>query len=102
MHLRRKNSEGNTNVLTISARHGLISQDDFFNKNIASEDTSTYFLLQRGDFAYNKSYSAGYPLGAIKSLVAMTQVLYLHCIFAFLRRKQMNAHVFLRIISRQD
>lgn len=70
IHLRRKNSEGNTNVLTISARHGLISQDDFFNKNIASEDTSTYYLLQRGDFAYNKSYSSGYPFGAIKPLVA--------------------------------
>lgn len=64
----RKNDEGNTNVLTISAQHGLISQEKFFNKSIASEDKSNYFLLEKGDFAYNKSYSAGYPFGAIKSL----------------------------------
>ena len=29
--LNRKNTTGNTNVLTISAQHGLISQEDFFN-----------------------------------------------------------------------
>ncbi|MCD8049905.1 MAG: restriction endonuclease subunit S [Clostridia bacterium] len=64
----RRNSEGNTNVLTISARYGLISQEDFFGKGIASEDKSNYFLLYKGDFAYNKSYSNGYPYGAIKVL----------------------------------
>lgn len=66
--LTRKNDEGNTNVLTISAQHGLISQEKFFNKSIASEDKSNYFLLEKGDFAYNKSYLAGYPFGAVKSL----------------------------------
>lgn len=66
--LTRKNDEENTNVLTISAQHGLISQQEFFNKSIASEDKSNYFLLERGDFAYNKSYSAGYPFGVVKSL----------------------------------
>lgn len=59
--LNRKNTTGNTNVLTISAQHGLISQEDFFNKSIASEDKSNYFFLKRGEFAYNKSYSNGYP-----------------------------------------
>ena len=39
-----------------------------FRKNIASSDTSNYFLLEKGDFAYNKSYSAGYPYGTIKKL----------------------------------
>lgn len=68
--LNRKNTTGNTNVLTISAQHGLISQEDFFNKSIASEDKSNYFLLKRGEFAYNKSYSNGYPFGALKPLVA--------------------------------
>lgn len=66
--LTRKNDEENTNVLTISAQYGLISQQEFFNKSIASEDKSNYFLLERGDFAYNKSYSAGYPFGVVKSL----------------------------------
>ena len=66
--LMRKNREGNDNVLTISAQYGLISQSDFFNKSIASEDKSNYFLLHKGEFAYNKSYSNGYPYGALKRL----------------------------------
>ena len=66
--LTRKNTVRNTNVLTISAQHGLINQQDFFNKTVASEDKSNYFLLQKGDFAYNKSYSTGYPFGAVKVL----------------------------------
>jgi len=66
--LSRRNGENNTNVLTISAQYGLISQQDFFNKSIASEDKSNYFLLHRGEFAYNKSYSNGYPYGALKRL----------------------------------
>lgn len=64
----RKNSVGNTNVLTISGEHGLISQRDYFSKHIASANLSGYSLLHRGEFAYNKSYSAGYPMGAIKAL----------------------------------
>jgi len=64
-----RNNSGNTNILTISAQYGLISQGDFFNRNIASEDTSNYFLLRKGEFAYNKSYSANYPYGAIKPLI---------------------------------
>lgn len=66
--LSRKNNEKNDNVLTISAQYGLISQRDFFNKDIASEDNSNYFLLHAGEFAYNKSYSNGYPFGALKRL----------------------------------
>ncbi|MCA3253155.1 MAG: restriction endonuclease subunit S [Rubrivivax sp.] len=65
----RKNATGNDNVLTISGEHGLISQRDFFSKSVASADLSGYTLLHRGDFAYNKSYSAGYPMGAIKPLL---------------------------------
>ena len=66
--LSRKNKENNDNVLTISAQYGLISQRDFFNKDISSEDKSNYFLLHTGEFAYNKSYSNGYPFGALKRL----------------------------------
>lgn len=66
--LTRRNTEHNKNVLTISAQYGLISQEEFFNKTVASENTENYFLLNKGDFAYNKSYSNGYPFGAIKSL----------------------------------
>lgn len=64
----RKNKEGNTNVLTISAQCGLINQNDFFNKTVASDDKSNYYLMEKGEFAYNKSYSNGYPFGALKRL----------------------------------
>ncbi len=64
----RKNNIGNNNVLTISAQHGLINQSEFFNKEVASADKSNYYLLNRDDFAYNKSYSNGYPYGTIKRL----------------------------------
>lgn len=63
-----KNSIANTNILTISAQHGLIRQEDFFNKTVASEILDNYYLLKKGQFAYNKSYSNGYPMGAIKRL----------------------------------
>lgn len=64
----KRNIIRNTNVLTISAQYGLINQAEFFNKVVASDDKSNYFLLEKGDFAYNKSYSNGYPFGAIKRL----------------------------------
>ncbi len=64
----RKNTDANTNVLTISAQKGLINQEHYFNKQVASETLDNYFLLRKGEFAYNKSYSNGYPMGAIKRL----------------------------------
>lgn len=63
-----KNSENNENVLTISAQYGLINQQDFFNKSVSANDVTGYYLIKKGDFAYNKSYSKGYPMGAIKPL----------------------------------
>ncbi|WNN41247.1 restriction endonuclease subunit S [Pseudomonas inefficax] len=63
-----KNTEGSTNVVTISAQHGLVRQEEYFNKTVASETLGNYFLLKKGQFAYNKSYSNGYPMGAIKRL----------------------------------
>jgi type I restriction enzyme, S subunit len=64
----KKNNGQSTNVVTISGQHGLIRQDEFFKKTVASETLDGYFLIRRGQFAYNKSYSNGYPMGAIKRL----------------------------------
>ena len=63
-----KNIENNQNVLTISAQNGLISQHEYFNKSVSASNVTGYYLLNKGDFAYNKSYSKGYPMGAIKCL----------------------------------
>ena len=64
----RKNKNGNTNVLTSSAQYGLVNQQEYYKKKIASSDTSGYYLLEKGDFAYNRSYSTGYPYGVVKRL----------------------------------
>ncbi|HDR4442754.1 restriction endonuclease subunit S [Bacillus cereus group sp. BceL216] len=65
----RKNGENMTNhPLTISAQFGLVDQMEYFNKKVASESLTGYYLLRKGEFAYNKSYSKGYPYGAIKRL----------------------------------
>ena len=64
----RRNEENNQNVMTISAQRGFVSQTDFFNKNVASDNLDNYYLVCRDEFCYNKSYSNGYPMGAIKRL----------------------------------
>lgn len=66
--VKSKNKENNQNILTISAQNGLINQFDYFNNQYASKDVTNYYLIEKGDFAYNKSYSKGYPYGAIKRL----------------------------------
>ncbi len=64
----RKNKNGNTNILTSSAQYGLVNQQEYYKKKIASSNTSGYYLLKKGDFAYNRSYSTGYPYGVVKRL----------------------------------
>ena len=65
----RKNKSNQSRLpLTISAQYGLVDQITFFNKVVASTDLSNYYLLKKGEFAYNKSYSSDYPWGAIKRL----------------------------------
>ena len=64
---KNKNNESNL-VLTISAQYGLVDQTNFFNRSVSSSNLTGYYLLNNGDFAYNKSYSNGYPWGAVKRL----------------------------------
>ena len=65
----RKNSNMESTLpLTISAQYGLVDQSLFFNSQIASQNVSNYYLLMNGEFAYNKSTSQDYPVGAVKRL----------------------------------
>ena len=65
----RKNSYNETDLpLTISSKDGLVDQISYFNKTVASKDMSGYYLLRKGEYAYNKSYSVGYDFGSIKRL----------------------------------
>lgn len=65
----RKNQDlVSTLPLTISAQYGLIDQNEFFDKRVASKDVSGYYLVKKGEFAYNKSTSSDAPWGAVKRL----------------------------------
>lgn len=94
--VRRKNDEHNTNVVTISGKQGFVLQSDYFKKNIASSTLDGYFLLHKGEFAYNKSYSNGYPMGAIKRLNILDKgvVTTLYICFALKDEKKSCANFF--------
>ena len=65
----RKNTHLESDIpLTLSAQYGLIDQNEFFTKRIASKDISGYYLVRNGEFAYNKSTSSDAPWGAIERL----------------------------------
>ena len=65
----RKNSKLESKLpVTISALNGIIEQTMFFNNIVASSNLSGYYLMKKGEFAYNKSYSCGFPFGAVKRM----------------------------------
>lgn len=56
-----------SNVITNSAKYGLIPQTAFFDKEIANADnTDNYFVINHGDFVYNPRSSKEAPCGPIK------------------------------------
>lgn len=65
----RKNSNlESTLALTIASAYGLVSQAEYFNNLVVGSNIQNYYLLKKGEFAYNKSYSNGYPFGSVKRL----------------------------------
>lgn len=60
-----KNAAGHQRVLTVAAGYGLIDQQTYFNKRVASADLSGYWVVEPGDFVYNKSTSKDSPWGVI-------------------------------------
>lgn len=60
-----KNAAGFQRVLTVAAGHGLVDQETYFNKRVASADLSGYWVVQPGDFVYNKSTSKDAPWGVV-------------------------------------
>lgn len=87
----KKNDSACNNVLTISAQLGLVSQSEYYYKDIASDDKSGYFLIEKGEFAYNKSYSSGYPYGAIKRLENFEQGIVSPLYICFTPKEGVNA-----------
>ena len=60
----RNSDNQNSNVITNSATEGLVSQRDYFDKDIANKDkTDNYFIIKNGDFVYNPRKSSVAPYG---------------------------------------
>lgn len=62
------NGDENNKVYTISSTNGIIPQDKYFTKEIASRDLSKYKIIKKGQFAYNKSYSKHTPVGCVRKM----------------------------------
>ena len=70
VRITRKNiKKQNNRPLTISAQHGLVDQTVYFNNRVAAQDVSNYYLIKKGEFAYNRSTSKDAPVGAVRRLV---------------------------------
>lgn len=56
-----------TETFTNSAERGIISQRDFFDKDISNEaNLDNYYIVQANDFVYNPRISNFAPVGPIK------------------------------------
>ena len=89
----RKNEEDCKNVVTISAQRGFVIQTDFFNKSVASETLDNYYLIHKDEFCYNKSYSNGYPMGAIKRLTAFDKAVVTTLYICFKLKNQSTINI---------
>lgn len=55
------------NVLTNSATRGIISQGDYFDKDIANQNNlEGYYIVEVDDFVYNPRISVSAPVGPLK------------------------------------
>jgi type I restriction enzyme, S subunit len=63
---KNKNSD-TTFVLTNSANQGIVSQQDYFDKDIANQDNlEGYYVVEVDDFVYNPRISTPAPVGPVK------------------------------------
>lgn len=55
-------------LMSITAGVGLVSQIEKFGREIAGESYKNYYVIKKGDFAYNKSSTKQFPEGQIAVL----------------------------------
>ncbi|WP_433959589.1 restriction endonuclease subunit S [Cytobacillus horneckiae] len=54
------------NVISNSSKYGLVSQRDYFDKDIANtENINGYYVISKGDFVYNPRISSDAPYGPV-------------------------------------
>lgn len=63
----KNKDESISNVLTNSATQGIVSQADYFDREIVtSSNLGGYYVVNIGDFVYNPRISSSAPVGPIK------------------------------------
>ena len=63
----KNKDESIVSVLTNSAREGIVSQTDYFDKDIANKNNlGGYYIVETNDFVYNPRISTLAPVGPIK------------------------------------
>lgn len=55
LDINERNKSNLTKVLSVTNTYGIVEQEDFFQKIVASEDLSNYKVIRKGDIAYNPS-----------------------------------------------
>jgi type I restriction enzyme M protein len=84
--IKTKNRDNSiTNVLTNSATLGVISQNDYFDRDIVNKNNlDGYYVVEPDDFVYNPRISANAPVGPIKRNKNITGVMSpLYTVFRF-------------------
>lgn len=59
---------GNYTPMSVTSGVGLVPQKEKFGRDISGNQYSRYFVIRKGDFAYNKSATNLYPEGYISML----------------------------------
>lgn len=66
--IKERARNGNYTPMSVTSGVGLVSQKEKFGRNISGNQYSGYFVIRKGDFAYNKSATNLYPEGYISML----------------------------------
>ena len=76
-------------VLTNSAIHGVVDQQDYFDRDIAnSENLAGYYVLEKGDYVYNPRISVNAPVGPInKNKIGVGIMSPLYTVFRFNKKE---------------
>lgn len=66
--IKERARNGNYTPMSVTSGVGLVSQKEKFGRDISGNQYSSYFVIRKGDFAYNKSATNLYPEGYISML----------------------------------
>jgi type I restriction enzyme, S subunit len=79
-------------LMSVTAGIGLVSQIEKFGREIAGKQYKNYYVIKKGDFAYNKSATKQYPEGFISMLEDQIEAAVPNSIFTCFRVINKNTY----------